>query len=75
MRPALAGLHFFGAEQDPRVGPDLVGDLEHHHQTGLHPEDIDRAAEDAVRVPENLLQLAASMVEPIRSGSALRVTW
>ncbi len=45
--PAGAGLELLGADQDPRVLAELVGDLDHRHQAGVHADEIDRPAEHA----------------------------
>ena len=58
MGPALAGLELLGADEDPRVVAQLVGHLEHRHEAGVHPDDVDRPAEHAVGVGQDLLQLA-----------------
>jgi hypothetical protein len=55
--PARARLDLLRAHEDVGVIPELVGHLDHGHETGVHPDHVDLAAQETVRGDEHTLQL------------------
>ena len=55
--PAVARLDLFGADGDLGVIADLVGDLEHGHEAGVHADEVHLPPEPPVGVLEHALQL------------------
>jgi transposase IS116/IS110/IS902 family protein len=64
MGPLRPRLHFLRAHEHPRVIAELVGDLDHGHEAGVHADQVDLAAEGAMRPGEHALELA--VVEAVR---------
>ena len=53
--PAVAGLDLLGADEDLGVVPDLIGDLEHGHEAGVHADEVHLPPERLVGVLEDAL--------------------
>ena len=57
MGPARAGLELLGAHEDVDMIPELVGHLDHRHETGVHADHVDLVPEDTMRGGEDALEL------------------
>jgi hypothetical protein len=57
VRPARPGLDFLGAHEDVGMIPELVGHLDHRHETGVHADHVDLVPKGTMRGGEDALEL------------------